>query len=59
MSHSIQKLTQQIREKSQALQDAHNRGDDEAAETLEDELYDLQEELEEAIEAEHQRHDLY
>ncbi len=43
---SINKLVQRIKELSKALQNAHDAGDVELIETLEDELYELEEELE-------------
>jgi len=43
---SINKLIQRIRQTSKELQQARNEGDSEAIERLEDELYELEEELE-------------
>jgi len=43
---SINKLVQRIKELSKALQNAHDDGDEELIEILEDELYELEEELE-------------
>lgn len=39
------KLIQRIRETAKALQTARDAGDEEAVEVLEDELYELEEEL--------------
>lgn len=43
---SINKLIQRIRQTSKALQNARDEGDEETIERLEDELYELEEELE-------------
>lgn len=43
---SITKLIQRIKESAAALQNARDAGDQDLIETLEDELYELEEELE-------------
>lgn len=50
------KLIQQIRDKAAALQQAHKDGDQELIETLEDELFDLEEELEDETNQEYDDH---
>ena len=50
---SIIKLVQRIKELSKALQNAHDANDVDLIESLEDELYELEEELENEQEQEY------
>lgn len=50
---SITRLTQRIKESSLALQTAKDTGNIEAAEILEDELYELETELETLVQIEY------